>query len=207
MKHRAIFFFSSLFFLLLSHITSAQIAVLKIDSTLDVPFFHSRQMQLPKWVSRGKKGRLLYASTGKKIRDADTLNLKAPVTSFLMRTQNLLDNVSPDTILSVDSRALLAGDTLVIYCAYQSTLSGEIVGISLSSGLEAHVLDGFAKKENKIDQQAIFKHFTLNKAKYNKGDELRGELDFCIEYNLNDAGRGPYKQKVYYKGWIRCKVE
>jgi len=160
----------------------------------------------PKWVVLNKRGKPVQAGTGKRI-DADTASLKSPATSFLMRDAGVLDHASPDTICSVESRALLRGDTLVILCAYQSTLSGEVLGITLSNELSAEVMDGYPKKENRIGQKAVFRHLALNKQTYRKGEELRAELDFYIEYDLNDVARGPYKQKVFYKGWIKCRVE
>lgn len=127
---------------LVSALVQAQISVLKIDSSLDAPFFHEQQQQYPKWVVRNSQGVLVHAGTGKKIHTADTLGLKSPATSYLQRTENKLDMVSPDSILSIESRAVRNADTLMIYCAYQSTLSGEVLGIALNNNLTAYVLEG-----------------------------------------------------------------
>jgi hypothetical protein len=193
--------------IIISNSMLAQIGVLRIDSLSNVTFFQSVSMSYPKWVTKDKHGRWINSQTQKKIHDKDTSALKAPVTSFLMRDAGVNNHTSPDTILSIDSRALLSNDTLFILCNYQSTLSGEIVGISLGATIDAAVMEGYPRKENRIGQKVVFHHLILNKNKYRKGDELRAELDFYIEYDLNDVARGPYKEKVYYKGWMRCKVE
>ncbi len=201
-----------IFFLFLSatipSVCIAQTEVLRIDSTLDAPFFHNPGLLYPKWVLKDRKGRLLHAVTKKRIRQADTLALRTPVTSFLMRDAGVNGHNSPDTILSVDSRALRSNDTLFIFCAYQSTLSGEIIKISLTpSSLTAGVLEVFSKKDNILGQRVEFRRLRLNKSTYQKGEVFKAELDFFIEYDLNDIARGPYKQKVFYKGWMLCKVE
>jgi len=203
--------YSIFFHLLLITIPSvciAQTEVLRMDSALDVPFFHNTGLLYPKWVLKDRKGRLVNVVTNKKIRKADTLSLRTPVTSFLMRDAGVNGHNSPDTILSVDSRAMRSKDTLLIFCAYQSTLSGEIIRISLApSSLTAGVLEVFSKKDNILGQRVEFRHLVLNKSTYQKGEVLKAELDFYIEYDLNDIARGPYKQKVFYKGWMICKVE
>jgi len=200
-------FFRLVLLILLAGHLQAQTPVFKTDSALDGSFFQSSLSAFPNWVVRNKKGKLINASTQKKIHARDTLSLKAPVSSLLMRYENKEDGIYPDTILSVSSRALLSSDTLWLLCAYQNSPSEEMVGIRVYPEFHASILEGPPKKKEILGQKVIFRHITLDQPYYKRGDNLKAELDFCIEYELNDVARGPYRQKVYYRGWMKCKVE
>ncbi|MFI5148902.1 MAG: hypothetical protein ACHQRM_04150 [Bacteroidia bacterium] len=195
------------FLILYAGSLSAQTNVLRIDSALEAPFFRSELTCFPNWVVRNNKGKLMNVTTQKKIKSRDTLSLKAPASSLLMRYENKEDGIYPDTILSFSSRVMMNADTLWLLCAFQNSPSEEILGITVYPELHASVLDGPPKKKELVGQRVLCRRVTLNQAHYKKGDLLKAELDFSIEYDLNDVAKGPYRQKVYYRGWMKCKVE
>jgi hypothetical protein len=198
-----------IFLLLLTYrMIGAQTPVLRIDSTLDAPFFHTEQTCFPKWVIHGKKkGELINAQTKKKIKSRDSISLKTTASSLMIRYSNQEDGIFPDTIVSVESRAFLSGDTLNLLCAYQSTPSDDVLYIALAPVIRASIVEGAPKKKEIVGERVVFRHVTLNQEKYKKGEWVRAQLDFGIEYDLNDVARGPYHQKVYYQGWMKCRVE
>jgi hypothetical protein len=205
------FFFSalfSLFFILLGFSVHAQNPFPQTDTLLDVPFFHSNRMAFPKWVVEGKRGHRMNASTKKKIDDKDTLHLLAPLTSLLIRMDPMSDRKTADTIASIESRAFLSGDTLFVLCEYQPTLSPDILELKITPALcGSQIIEGASRKPDLISQHVLFRHLTFQKLAYKRGDILKAELDFNIEYQLNDVARGPYSQRIYYKGWMKCKIE
>ncbi len=207
MKSFLFFLISCFVFCFCSAPSFSQVSVLKIDSTFDVPFFRSPRLLFPDWVSKGKSGKLVNTRTGKKIHPKDTLLLKVPARSQVVRYDNLPDSIVPDSISSLSSHALIRNDTLFLYYAFEPNPQSDEMEIAVSSTAVARIRERPVENSGALTPTVELKSLRLNKRYFKKQDELKAELQFSVEFELNDVSRGPYRQRVYYKGWLMCKVE
>jgi hypothetical protein len=207
-KSRVLFLLivSSFFF----HIQSyCQLSVIRTDSLSDETFFHTTGYTYPWYIQKGRKGKLRNVMTGRKIKTADTLRKRAVVTSLRIRYDSLPDRVQADSLRSSLAVARLNGDTLFFTLPCQQNPDDGLLSFGLNpAGLRATMVAANAlQSKQPVAVGITMYHLILNRRKYYQGDEFRAELEFSLEYDLNDVARGPYRKKVYYEGWIRCVVK
>jgi hypothetical protein len=185
----------------------SQIKILKIDSTLEAPFFEAPRLLFPDWVMKRRNGKYLNVRTGRKIRQSDTTKLKMPATSQVVRYDSLPERMFPDSISSLASHAHMHGDTLILQYAFEPAPQSDELLISVSSVLLARIRESPVENLESRNPTVQLTRLKLNKRSYKKGDQLKAVLEFSIEYELNEVARGPYRQRIYYKGWMMCKVD
>jgi hypothetical protein len=203
--HFPLICFSVFFFCFIQ--SNAQLSVVKIDSAFDVPFFHSPKMLFPSEVLKRGKGKYLNVITGKRIHSKDTLQLKKIASSQVVRYDSLPDRMFPDSISSLSSHAQMRGDTLFLHYAFEPPPQSDELEIILSSKLLARIREYPIGNLESRSPSVLLKSIKLNKRAYAPGDQIKAELEFSIEFEFNDVARGPYRQRVYYKGWMMCKVD
>jgi hypothetical protein len=179
----------------------SQQGVIKIDSTLDAPFFHQTVTDFPWYIIRTGKGKLENVLGNKLPKPADTTSLKKNVTSQVVRYDSLPDGVFMDNYSSIYTTAHLKGAELSIEFQYDPLPHEAVLELVLLSPLRASIHYGppeKAKEESQIPAVHV-ESLVLNKKTYIKGDVLKGAITYTVDYILDDVRRGRYHQKVLYK--------
>ncbi|HEV7230041.1 MAG TPA: hypothetical protein VGO45_01860 [Bacteroidia bacterium] len=189
--------------------TYSQVSILRTDSLSDEIFFQKKVFAYPWYIQKGKKSKYRNVVTGRKIKTADTLGKRELVTSLRIRYDSLPDRVQIDSLHSCLATARLSGDTLFFTLPCQQNPDDGVLRLSIGrAGLSATMVaaNSLQNKQPVVAGVTIYR-LIVNQRLYNKGDEFRAELEFSAEYDLNDVARGPYHKKVYYEGWIHCRVQ